>query len=42
MIKSWKIRWEGNIVCMGEMKNAYKILVRNSEGKRPFGRHRHR
>jgi hypothetical protein len=24
------------------MKNAYKILVGKSEGKRLFGRHRHR
>jgi hypothetical protein len=23
---------------MGEMRNAYKILVGNLEGKRPFGR----
>jgi hypothetical protein len=27
---------------MGEMKNAYKILVRNPEWKRPFGRPKHR
>jgi hypothetical protein len=25
-----------------EMKNAYNILVRNPEGKRPLGRSRHR
>jgi hypothetical protein len=23
------------------MKNAYKVLVKNPEGKRPFRRHRH-
>jgi hypothetical protein len=27
---------------MGEMRNAYKILVRKLEGKRPLGRPRHR
>jgi hypothetical protein len=27
---------------MGELSNAYKILVGNSEGKRPLGRTRHR
>jgi ribosome biogenesis protein Nip4 len=26
---------------MGEMRNAYKVLVRNSEGKIPFRRLRH-
>jgi hypothetical protein len=27
---------------MGEMKNAYNILVEKPEGKRPLGRHRRR
>jgi hypothetical protein len=27
---------------MGEMRNAYKILVRKHEGKRTLGRPRHR
>jgi hypothetical protein len=27
---------------MGEKRNAYTILVRKLEGKRPLGRHRHR
>jgi hypothetical protein len=27
---------------MGEMRNAYKIFVRNPEGKRPLVRPRHR
>jgi hypothetical protein len=26
---------------MGEMKNAYKTVVRKPEGKRPLGRSRH-
>jgi hypothetical protein len=37
----WK-RWVGHVVCMGEMRNAYKILVGKPEGKRPLGRPRHR
>jgi len=27
---------------MGEMKSAYRVLVGKAEGKRPFGRLRHR
>jgi hypothetical protein len=27
---------------MGEMRNVHRILVGKPEGKRPFGRHRHR
>jgi hypothetical protein len=27
---------------MGEMRNAYNILVRKPKGKRPLGRHKHR
>jgi len=30
------------VVHMREMRNSYKILVGKPEGKRPFGRHRHR
>jgi hypothetical protein len=35
MIKSRRMRWAGHVVHMGEMKNAYKILVGKPEGKRP-------
>jgi hypothetical protein len=28
--------------CTGEMRNAYKVLVRKSEGKRPLGRPRYK
>jgi hypothetical protein len=34
--------WEGNVAPMGEMKNAYDILVGKPEGKRPLGRPRRR
>jgi len=31
----------GHAACMGERRNAYRVLVRKHEGKRPFGRPRH-
>jgi hypothetical protein len=37
-IKSGKLKWAGNVVCMEEMENAYKILFGNPEVKRPLGR----
>jgi hypothetical protein len=36
------IRWVEHVVHMGEMRNAYKILVGKPEGKRPVRRLRHR
>jgi hypothetical protein len=40
MIKSRRMRWAGHIARTEEMRNAYRILVRKSEGKRPVGRSR--
>jgi hypothetical protein len=42
MIKSRRMILAGHVACMGEMRNAYIILVRKPEGKRPHGRSRHR
>jgi hypothetical protein len=42
MIKSRRMRWEGNVARMGETKNAFRILVGKREGKRPLGRPRRR
>jgi hypothetical protein len=42
MIKSIRMRWAGHVARMGEKRNAYRILVRKPEGKRPLGRPRHR
>jgi hypothetical protein len=42
MIKSRRIRWAGHVARIGEKRNAYKILVRKPEGKRPLGRPRRR
>jgi hypothetical protein len=41
MIKPRKIRCAAHVACMGKMRNAYKILVGEPEGKRLLGRHRH-
>jgi hypothetical protein len=42
VIKSRRMRWAGHIGRMGDIRNAYKILVRKSEGKSPPGRPWHR
>jgi hypothetical protein len=34
------MRWEGHVARMGETRNAYRILVGKSKGKRPLGRPR--
>jgi hypothetical protein len=33
MIKSWKMRLAGRVLCMGQMRNAYKILVEIVKGR---------
>lgn len=40
--KSRRIRWKKQIERMGEIKNAYKIVVGNPDGKRQLGRSRRR
>jgi hypothetical protein len=42
MIKSRRMRWAGHVARMGEKRNAYRVLVRNLEGKGPLGRPRRR
>jgi hypothetical protein len=42
MIKSRRMSWVGHVVCMGDMRNAYKILVGKSEVKIPLRRPRHK
>jgi len=39
MIKSRRMRWEGQVARMGE-SSAYRVSVVNPEGKRPLGRPR--
>jgi len=38
VIKSRIMRWVGHVARIGQMRNAYSILVGKPEGKRPFGR----
>jgi hypothetical protein len=40
MIKSRSVKWAGHVARMGEKRNACRILVGNSEGKRPLRRPR--
>jgi hypothetical protein len=42
VIKSRRMRGAGHAARMGERRNAYRILVRKPEGKRPLGRPRRR
>jgi transcription termination factor 2 len=42
MIKSRKMRWAGHVARMGEKRNAYRLVVGSSEGRRPLGGPRHR
>jgi len=42
VIKSRRMRWAGNVARMGERKGVYRVLEEKPEGKRPFGRTRHR
>jgi hypothetical protein len=42
MIKSRRMRWAGHVARMVARRNAYRILVRNPEGKRSLGRPRRR
>jgi hypothetical protein len=41
-IKSRRMRWAGHVACMGEGRNAYRVLMREPEGKRPLEKPRHR
>ena len=38
----WSLLWAGHVVCMGEERGPYRILVGKPEGKRPLGRPRRR
>jgi hypothetical protein len=42
VIKSRRMRWMTHVSRMGDMRNAFKILVGKSEGKRPCGRQNRR
>jgi hypothetical protein len=42
IIKSRRMRWAGHVAHMGEMRNVYKILVGEPEGRRPLRKQRHK
>jgi hypothetical protein len=42
MIKSRRMRWAGQVACMGEERNAHRILMGKPEGKRPPEKPRYR
>jgi hypothetical protein len=42
IIKSRRMRWTGHVARTGGKRNAYRLLVRKSEGKRPLGMPRRR
>jgi hypothetical protein len=42
LIKSRRMRWAGHVARIGEKRNAYRLLVRKPEGRRPLGRPRRR
>jgi hypothetical protein len=42
MMKPKRMRWTWRLVCMGEKRNAGRVLVGEPEGKRPLGRPRPR
>jgi hypothetical protein len=41
-IKSRRMGWAGHVARMGERRGVYRVLVGKPEGKRPFGKPRHR
>jgi hypothetical protein len=40
VIKLWRMRWEGYVAQMGDMRNANKIFARKPDGKSPLVRPR--
>jgi hypothetical protein len=42
MNKSRRVRWEDHVARMGEKRNAYSVLVRKLERKRPLERTKRR
>ena len=41
-IKSRRMRWAGHVARRGESRGVYRVLMREPEGKRSFGRPRFR
>ena len=41
-VKSRRMKWAGQVACIGEGRGVHRVLVGKPEGKRPLGRPRHR
>jgi hypothetical protein len=41
VIKSRRMRWAGQVACMGVRRDVYRVLLGKPKGKRPLGRPRH-
>jgi hypothetical protein len=37
-----RMRWTGHVVCIGERRDVYRVLVEKTEGQGPLGRPRRR
>jgi hypothetical protein len=42
VIKTWRMRGEGYVACMGAKRNKRKVLIQKPEGKRPLRNPRRR
>jgi len=40
VVKSRRMRWAGQVACMGEGRGGYRVLVGKPAGKSPLGRPR--
>jgi hypothetical protein len=40
--QSRRMRWEGHVECMSQVRNAYKHLIGNHEGKTPLDKSKFR
>jgi hypothetical protein len=40
--KSWRVRWSGHVVCTGEKRNTYRVLMKKPKRKRSLGRRRYK
>jgi hypothetical protein len=37
VIKSRRLKWAGHVACLGKRRGAYRVWVRNPEGRRSVG-----
>jgi len=39
MMKLRRMRWSGQVACMGDRRGIYRVWMEKPEGKRPLVRH---